>query len=141
MPTRGVPIEALQRVPLFADLSLRELRQIARLFKERSFSAGEAAIQEGSGGAAFFVIQSGEAEVIIRGKKKATLKAGEFFGEISLIDDGPRMASIMAATDMVCYGLTYWDFRPVVKANGVLGWKLLQQMAKMLRVTRQELFQ
>jgi len=136
-----VPIEALQRVPLFADLSLRELRQIARLFKERSFSAGEAAIQEGSGGAAFFVIQSGEAEVIIRGKKKATLKAGEFFGEISLIDDGPRMASIMAATDMVCYGLTYWDFRPVVKANGVLGWKLLQQMAKMLRVTRQELFQ
>ncbi len=141
MPTRGVPIEALQRVPLFADLSLRELRQIARLFKERSFSAGEAAIQEGSGGAAFFVIQSGEAEVIIRGKKKATLGAGEFFGEIALIDDGPRMASIMAATDMVCYGLTYWDFRPVVKANGVLGWKLLQQMAKMLRVTRQELFQ
>ncbi len=141
MPTRGVPIETLQRVPLFADLNLRELRQIARLFKERSFSAGEAAIQEGSGGAVFFVIQSGEAEVIIRGNKKATLKAGEFFGEIALIDDGPRMASIIAATDMVCYGLTYWDFRPVVKANGVLGWKLLQQMAKMLRVTRQELFQ
>ncbi|MGO9241616.1 MAG: cyclic nucleotide-binding domain-containing protein [Bryobacteraceae bacterium] len=136
-----MPIEALQRVPLFADLNLRELRQLARLFKERSFSAGEAAIQEGSGGAAFFVIQSGEAEVIIHGRKKATLKAGEFFGEIALIDDGPRMASIIAATDMVCYGLTYWDFRPVVKANGVLGWKLLQQMAKLLRVTRQELFQ
>lgn len=141
MPKRGAPIEALQRVPLFADLNVREVRQVARLFKERSFSAGEAVIQEGSGGAAFFVIQSGEAEVLIRGRKKGTLKAGEFFGEIALIDDGPRMASIMAATDMVCYGLTYWDFRPVVEANGVIGWKLLQQMAKMLRVTRQELFQ
>jgi CRP-like cAMP-binding protein len=136
-----VPIEALRRVPLFADLNLREVRQVARLFKERSFSAGEAAIQEGSGGAAFFVIQSGEAEVIIHGKKKGTLKAGEFFGEIALIDDGPRMASILAATDLVCYGLTYWDFRPVVEVNGRIGWKLLQQMAKMLRMTRQELFQ
>jgi CRP-like cAMP-binding protein len=51
------------------------------------------------------------------------------------------MASILAATDLVCYGLTYWDFRPVVEVNGRIGWKLLQQMAKMLRMTRQELFQ
>ena len=141
MATRGIPIEALRRVPLFADLSQRETRQIARLFKERNFSAGDPIIKEGSGGAAFFVIQSGEADVIIRGKKRGSLKPGEFFGEIALIDDGPRMATIMASTDMVCYGLTYWDFRPVVEANGVIGWKLLQQMAKMLRATRQDVSQ
>jgi len=138
MPTRGVPIKALQRVPLFAGLSTREIRQIARLFKERRFSEGEAVIKEGSGGAAFFVIESGEAAVIIRGKKKATLKAPDYFGEIALIDEGTRMATITASTDLVCYGLTYWDFKPLVQGNGVIGWKLLQGMAKMLRAARED---
>lgn len=130
---RGAPVEILQRVPLFGDLSKREIQQIARLFKPRRFAAGATVVKEGSGGAAFFIIESGEATVFLRGKKNSTLKADDYFGEIALIDDGPRMATITATTDLVCYGLTYWDFRPVVKANGVIGWKLLQRMAKMLR--------
>ena len=130
-------MEVLQRVPLFADLSEREARQIARLFKARRFAKGETVIKEGSGGAAFFVIESGEATVFIRGKKHSTLKPDDYFGEIALIDEGTRMATITATSDLVCYGLTYWDFRPVVKANGVLGWKLLQRMAKMLRSARE----
>ena len=137
MPKRGAPVKVLQRVPLFADLSRKEVQQIARLFKERRFAAGETVIQEGSGGAAFFVIDAGEATVFIRGKKRSTLKADDFFGEIALIDQGPRMATITAATDLVCYGLTFWDFRPLVQANGVIGWKLLQRMAKMLRDARE----
>lgn len=137
MPTRGVPIKALQRVPLFGGLTMSEFRMIARLFKERRFSQGETVIKEGSGGAAFFVIQSGEAEVIVRGRKKAVLKASDYFGEIALIDGGARMATVTASTDLVCYGLTYWDFRPLVVANGVIGWKLLQGMAQMLRDARQ----
>jgi CRP-like cAMP-binding protein len=60
------------------------------------------------------------------------------FGEIALIDDGTRMATITAASELFCYGITYWDFRPLVEKNGVIGWKLLQQMSKMLRATRQE---
>ena len=135
---RGAPVEVLRRVPLFSDLTKREVQQIARLFKERRFAAGETVVQEGSGGAAFFVIVSGEATVLIRGKKKKILKADDYFGEIALIDDGPRMATITATSDLVCYGLTYWDFRPVVEANGVIGWKLLQRMAKMLREARED---
>ena len=138
MPARGAPVKVLQRVPLFADLTKLEVQQIARLFKERRFAEGETVVQEGSGGAAFFVIQSGEATLFIRGKKKKTLKADDFFGEIALIDEGTRMATITAASELVCYGLTYWDFRPVVEANGVIGWKLLQRMAKMLREAREE---
>jgi len=138
MPKRGVPVEALQRVPLFADLSQREIRQIARLFKQRRFDAGETVVKEGSGGAAFFVIESGEATVFIRSKKKSALKPGDYFGEIALIDEGTRMATITATSDLVCYGLTYWDFRPVVEANGVIGWKLLQRMAQMLRAARED---
>ncbi len=134
---RGVPVEALQRVPLFADLTRHEIQLIARLFKERRFSKGETIVKEGSGGAAFFVIESGEAAVFIGGKERSTLKPGDFFGEIALIDEGTRMATITASTDILCYGLTFWDFRPLVEANGVIGWKLLQRMARMLRAARE----
>jgi CRP/FNR family transcriptional regulator, cyclic AMP receptor protein len=133
----GAPIEALQRVPLFADLSRSELQQIARLFKERRFARGETIIKEGSGGAAFFVIESGEAAVFLGGKPHTTLKPGDYFGEIALIDEGTRMATLTAVSDMLCYGVTFWDFRPLVEANGVIGWKLLQRMAKMLRAARE----
>jgi len=135
---RGAPIKVLQRVPLFTDLNKRELQQIARLFKARRFAEGQTVVQEGSGGAAFFVIESGEAEVFIHGKKRTTLKPDDYFGEIALIDEGKRMATITASSELVCYGLTYWDFRPVVQANGVIGWKLLQRMAKMLRESRED---
>ena len=137
MSPRGVPVEALQRVPLFADLSKHEIQQVARLFKERRFRQAETVVKEGSGGAAFFVIESGEAAVFVGGKQVGTLKAGNYFGEIALIDEGTRMATITSSTDMVCYGVTFWDFRPLVEANGVIGWKLLQGMARILRETRQ----
>ena len=137
MTRRGAPVKVLQRVPLFADLTKHEVQQIARLFKERRFSEGETVVQEGSGGAAFFVIESGEATVLIRGKKRTTLKPNDYFGEIAMIDEGTRMATITASSELVCYGLTYWDFRPLVEANGVIGWKLLQRMARMLRDARE----
>ena len=66
------------------------------------------------------------------------MKAGDCFGEIALIDEGTRTATITATSDLVCYGLTYWDFRPLVEANGVIGWKLLQRMAKLLRAARED---
>ena len=94
-------------------------------------------IREGSGGAAFYLIDSGEATVSIRGVERATLTAGDHFGEIALIDEGQRMATITASTDLVCHGLTYWEFRPLVQENGPIGWKLLQSMAKMLRDAQQ----
>ena len=133
---RGVPVEALHRVPLFTDLSKHEIQQVARLFKERRFSKGDTVVKEGSGGAAFFVIESGEATVFIGGKQHSTLKPGDYFGEIALLDEGTRMATITAVSDLHCYGITYWDFRPLVESNGVIGWKLLQRMAQMLRDAR-----
>ena len=135
---RGAPVDVLRRVPLFTDLTKREVQQIARLFKQRRFSKGATVVKEGSGGAAFFVIESGEATIFIGGKARSTLKPGDYFGEIALIDEGTRMATITASSELVCYGLTFWDFRPLVEANGVIGWKLLQRMAKMLRAAREE---
>jgi CRP-like cAMP-binding protein len=133
----GAPVEVLQRVPLFADLNPEEVAEIARLFKERDFRAGEVIIKEGSGGASFYVIEAGEAAVTIGGQLRATLKAGDYFGEIALLDEGARIATITAVTDLDCYGLTLWEFRPLVEQNGVIGWKLLQTLAKELREAEQ----
>ena len=127
------PVAALRRVQLFADMDRRQAEQIARLFKERPFAKGETVIMEGSGGAAFFLIDSGEATVSSKGVDLATLRPGDYFGEIALIDGGPRSATVTAATDLVCYGLTFWEFRPLVERNGAIGWKLVQALAKRLR--------
>jgi pyruvate,water dikinase len=127
------PVAALRRVQLFADMDRRQTEQIARLLKERPFAKGETVIMEGSGGAAFFFIESGEAAVSSKGAALATLGPGDYFGEIALIDGGPRSATVTATTDLVCYGLTFWEFRPLVEKNGTIGWKLLQALAKRLR--------
>jgi hypothetical protein len=133
-PTPDAPVEVLERVPLFADLDPPQVSRIARLFKERRFSAGETVAKEGAGGAAFFMITSGEATVSVRGKERGTLKAGDYFGEIALIDGGARSATVTASTELVCQGLTYWDFRPLVQHNATIAWTLLQSLAKKLRV-------
>ena len=129
------PVATLGRVQLFADMDRRQAEQIARLLKERRFAAGETVIHEGSGGAAFFIINTGEAKVSHKGVDVATLGPGDYFGEIALIDGGPRTATVTAATELVCYGLTFWEFRPLVERNGTIAWKLLQALAKRLRDT------
>ena len=132
-PAPDGPVDVLERVPLFADLSKRDIEHIARLFKDRRFSAGETITKEGAGGAAFFVIESGEATVTVHGKQVATLTQGDYFGEIALIDEGARSATITANSDVVCHGLTYWEFRPLVQHNAAIAWNLLQTLAKRLR--------
>lgn len=127
------PVAALHRAGLFSDMNRRQAEQLGRLLKERRFAKGETVIVEGSGGAAFFLIDSGEAKVSKKGVEVATLGPGDYFGEIALIDGGPRTATVTAATDLVCYGLTFWEFRPLVEANGSIGWKLAQALAKRLR--------
>ena len=127
------PVAALQRVQLFADMDRRQAEQIGRLLKVRPFSKGETVIMEGSGGAAFFLIDSGQATVSCKGVQLATLGPGDYFGETALIDGGPRSATVTAATDLVCYGITFWEFRPLIERNGAIAWKLLQALTKRLR--------
>jgi CRP/FNR family transcriptional regulator, cyclic AMP receptor protein len=131
------PVELLQRVPLFADFERRDLQRLARSFKERTFREGSTIASEGKGGAGFFVIEDGQATVSIRGSERAKLGPGDYFGEIALIDDGGRSATVTADTELRCYGLTAWEFRPLVEANASIAWKLLETMAKRLRTAQQ----
>ena len=125
-------------MPLFANMSPRDVEGIAALFKERRFAAGETITKEGAGAAAFFVIETGEATVTVGGKERATLTDGDYFGEVALIDEGARSATITAKTELVCLGLTYWEFRPLVQHNAMIAWNLLQTLSKRLRTAQEE---
>ena len=122
--------DLLQRVPLFQGLDKRELERVAASMKARTFNAGDTVTTEGSGGAGFFVIEDGEADVSVGGDKRGTLGPGDYFGEIALIAEGDRTATITARSDLRCYGLTSWEFRPLVETHSSIAWKLLQAMAR-----------
>src|SRR4051794_20907537 len=126
-------VETLGRVPLFENLSEADRAKIAGLFKQRKFAAGETVTKEGSHAAAFFVIESGTAAVTVRGAFRRTMGPGDFFGEIALIDEGARTATVTAEAELVCQGLTLWDFRPLVQQNPAVAWTLLQTLAGRLR--------
>jgi pyruvate,water dikinase len=137
-PTASREVEVIERVPLFANMSPRDVEGIAALFKERRFVPGETITKEGAGGAAFFVIESGEATVTIGGHERAKLTSGDYFGEIALIDEGARSATVTASSELVCYGLTYWEFRPLVQQNATIAWNLLQTLARRLRTAQDD---
>ena len=123
----------LKKVPLFAGLDDRELRQIAESLHERRFSAGDTVTKEGAGGAGFFFVDQGEASVTVDGQPRGTIGPGDYFGEIALLTGSERTATIVAGTDMLCYGMTPWEFRPLVESNSAIAWKLLTAMADKLR--------
>jgi pyruvate,water dikinase len=129
--------DVVERVPLFTGLSDSDVARIASMFKERRFPSGETITKEGVGAAAFYVIESGEASVSIRGKQIAILSRGDYFGEVALIDEGARSATVTAASDVVCRGLSFWEFRPLVQNNATIAWNLLHTLAKRLRSAQQ----
>jgi CRP-like cAMP-binding protein len=123
-------VDLLKRVPIFEGLDNRELQRIAASMKPRTFRAGDTVTTEGQGGVGFFVIEDGEAKVTVHGDERRRLGPGDYFGEIALLTDRPRTATITAESDLSCYGMTSWDFKPLVETHGSIAWKLLQAMAK-----------
>ena len=129
----SAPVELVQGVPLFEGLNQRELRDLASTMKERTFREGQTIAVEGQSGIGFFIIAEGTATVSQGGEDRATLGPGDHFGEIALIDDGVRTASVTADSQLKAYGLTSWEFRPLVESNATIAWKLLKTMATRLR--------
>jgi CRP/FNR family cyclic AMP-dependent transcriptional regulator len=130
-------VEQLSKVPLFSGCSNRDLQTISRVVKDIDHRAGTVIAREGEPGVGLFVIVEGEAEVTIGGKKKAVLGPGEFFGEIALLDGGPRTATVTAITDVKLLGLTEWVFRGLMQEHPSIAVKTLQQMAGRLRSATQ----
>jgi CRP/FNR family transcriptional regulator len=126
-------IDVLGRVPLFSGLERRDLERLAKSFRERRFPEGGVITEEGQPGVGFFVIVEGSANVSVSGEQKGTLGAGDSFGEMALLDEGPRSATVVAATDLRCVALSAWEFRPFIEEHPNVAWVLLQTLARRLR--------
>ena len=122
--------EAIKNAPLFAQLSKKDVKSICAALTERQIPAGTVILEKGQPGVGFFVIANGTATVSIRGETIRSLGAGEHFGEVALIDDGPRMAEVTAETDMECFVLPAWQFRAFVKDHPDVAWALMQSLVK-----------
>jgi CRP/FNR family transcriptional regulator, cyclic AMP receptor protein len=124
--------DAIRNAPLFAELSKRDVKQLASALHETTFAPGTVIMERGKPGVGFFVIGEGSATVSVDGKPLHVLKAGDHFGEVALIDEGPRTAEVTADTELTCYALTAWQFRPFVRDHPDVAWALMRSLVDRL---------
>jgi CRP-like cAMP-binding protein len=122
--------DLLKQVPLFSDLDKKELQHIANAMRQRIFHAGQEIAVEGESAVGFFVIEDGQAKVTVKGEQRRMLGPGDYFGEIALISQGARTATVTAASELKTFGMTFWEFRPLVEETPSIAWKLLQSAVK-----------
>lgn len=131
-------IKFLTNVPLFKPLNRRQLELLAKRVLDRDYPAGATIVTQGKGGEGFFVVKSGKVEVVREradGTKSVvnTLSEGDFFGEMALLDDGPRTATCIAVEPTKCYVLPRWDFVAVLREEPDMAVVILEEMAKRFR--------
>lgn len=130
--SRDTKVEALKRAPLFEGLSNKELTEVAMRTEDLDFPAGKVLCREGETGSEFYVVMEGEAEVTRSGQKIATHTAGGFFGEVSLVEDVPRTATVTATTPLRCFVLTRGRFLHVLDEFPEVERKVMRALAKRL---------
>jgi CRP/FNR family transcriptional regulator, cyclic AMP receptor protein len=133
LATKHEKLDLLSAVPFFSDLSKADLQKILNTTKETFHAAGETIVTEGRGGVGFHLIVTGQANVIRGGRTVAKLSTGDFFGEMALVDDAPRSASVVADTDLTTVVISKWEFRPLVKSHPELAWKLIEHLVGRVR--------
>ena len=129
----------LQRVPLLQGLNNRQLERLAKRFVEREYPADKAIVVQGQGGEGFFIIEKGHAEAIREKADGAKVVVnqfgpGDFFGELALLDDGLRTATVVATEATHCLVLTRWDFLGTLKEDAEMAVEVLQELAKRFRI-------
>ena len=130
---KGNTKKLLSGVPLFSACTDDELDRIARLAQRVSATPGETFMEEGQPGGAFFVIEGGTATVSLAGKELARLSDGDFFGEMALIDQGPRSATVTAQTDMELWRIEPSDFDAMLDDVPFVARQILKVLSNRLR--------
>jgi CRP-like cAMP-binding protein len=127
------PVALLRRVSLFAGLDDADLHDLSECCQLRWFTRGSPVTNAGSRAAGFFVIEEGRATVRVNRQERQTLKRGDYFGELALIDGGRRSADITADTDMRCWGLSTKTFETFVRSHPDVAWRLMQRLVAIVR--------
>jgi CRP/FNR family transcriptional regulator, cyclic AMP receptor protein len=130
---RNTKTDQLKGVQMFSACTEKELAQIARACDELAVEDGAVIVEQGAAGEDFFLVGTGEADVVRGGRHVATLGPGQYFGELSLLDDAPRNATVTALTPMTLIRLRRREFSAVLDSWPGVAHKLLQQMARRLR--------
>jgi CRP-like cAMP-binding protein len=131
--TREDVIPTLEKMPLFRDVSGRELRDVAARFDDATYLAGHGILTEGMTGPEFFIILDGTASVLIDDQVVATLGPGDFFGEVAALDGGPRTASVRAETQLRCVTLPVNGLRQFLLDHPVVAINLLPEIVRRFR--------
>jgi CRP/FNR family transcriptional regulator len=144
MPSRQEIVDFLARVPMFRGLTAGQLQRLAGRFVRRTYAAGTDIVAQGKGGAGLFVIVSGSAEAIrVRtdGTKVVlnTFGSTDFFGELALLDEAPRTASVVCTEDTECLVLSQWEFLSELREDAEMGIVILQELVKRFRRALQAL--
>jgi CRP-like cAMP-binding protein len=129
---KSAKVELLSRVPLFAGLSRKELGQLATIADEIDFAEGKVLIREGERGREFFIVLEGKAEVRRKGKKLAVRREGDFFGEIALVADVPRVATVTATAPLEVLVIRDKEFRVLLQRAPTIAIKVLEAVAARL---------
>jgi len=123
----------IDNVPFFSGLDAKTKKALLAQGKEMSYKTGDTIVTEGTTGVGFYLIVDGSAEVRKKGKLLATLSRGQFFGEMSLIDDMPRSADVVAVQPTKCWAITSWSFASLIKIHPQLAVGMLKEVVKRLR--------
>jgi CRP-like cAMP-binding protein len=130
--SQDVKVQALGRAPLFEGLSKKELTGLARVTDDLKVEPGTVLCREGKTGREFFVIVDGEAEAAKGGKRLATLSGGDFVGEIALLTNKARTATVTATTPLRCFVLTRAAFQHVLEESPAVQLKVMKALAERL---------
>jgi CRP/FNR family cyclic AMP-dependent transcriptional regulator len=128
--------ESVRSVPLFRELSDRELGEVVQVAKHVEYPAGATIASEGEPGLGFHLILEGNAEVSVGGASRGVLGPGDYFGEISLLDGGPRSATVATTTPMRTLSIVSWDFGPLLDRHPAMTKKLLLGLCEIIRESR-----
>jgi CRP-like cAMP-binding protein len=129
---KNAKVDLLRRVPLFAALGKRDLERLGGIADELDLGATRTLIKEGTRGREFFVLVEGEAKVTKNDRRVATMRAGDFFGEIALITDVPRTTTVTADTPVRLLVLTKRDFQRLLREQPQIQRRVLEALAKRL---------
>lgn len=135
-----MPHEAfLARVPIFSSCSPEEIAAIEQVTQEQAFQPGQLIVSQGGPGQAFYMILTGRVEIIRDGNSLGAYKSGDFFGEMSLLDNAPRSATIRALTGTTCLMLSSWDFMRLLETHPSIAIKLLEVLSRRLRAANERM--